>query len=183
MVTKHLFTVSDFHRIGETGIFSENDRVELIEGEIIKMPPTGSYHASHVDRLNQLLYSRIGQAAIIRVQSPIKLTNQSEPQPDLALLKPRADFYAGRHPIPSDVLLIIEVSDTTVHYDRTVKTPLYAAAGIPEMWLIDLPADVIDVCFNPVDGQYQTIQHLKRGDTLTSPTIPDLVLKVEDILG
>jgi Uma2 family endonuclease len=85
--------------------------------------------------------------------------------------------------MPSDVLLVIEVADTTVHDDRTVKTPLYAQASIPEMWLIDLPAAVIDVCSNPVDGQYQTIQHLKRGDTLTSPTIPDLVLKVEDILG
>ena len=104
-------------------------------------------------------------------------------QPDLALLKPRDDFYAGHHPLPSDVLLIIEVSDTTVQYDRTVKTPLYAQAGILEMWLIDLPADTIDVCANPADGQYQTVQHLKRGDTLTSPTIPDLVLKVDDILG
>ncbi|MCC7449379.1 MAG: Uma2 family endonuclease [Anaerolineae bacterium] len=180
---QRLFTVDEFHRMGETGIFSADDRVELIEGEIIHMPPIGSYHAAHVDRLNMLLYPHVAQIAIIRVQSPIELTDHSEPQPDLALLKPRKDFYAGSHPLSSDVLLVIEVADTTVHDDRTVKTLLYAAAGIPEMWLIDLPAAVIDVCSNPVDEQYQTIQHLKRGDALTSPTIHELVLKVEDILG
>jgi Uma2 family endonuclease len=117
------------------------------------------------------------------VQDPIRLSDFSEPQPDLALLKPRKDFYSNSHPAPEDVLVVIEVADTSVEYDRNIKLPLYARAGIPEAWLMVLGKDVIEVHSQPKNGKYQKVQRLKRGKTLTSKAIPSFSCRVEDLLG
>jgi Uma2 family endonuclease len=180
---KRHFNVDEYYRMAEAGIFTEDDRVELIEGEIIDMSPIGSYHAGCVNQLSSLLNQKVGQVAVVQVQNPIRLDDFSAPQPDIALLKPRADFYRRSHPTPSDVLLVIEVADTSVDYDRHVKLPLYARAGIPEAWLVILPKDIIEVHSQPQNGKYQKVQRLKRGKTLTSPTIPGLALSVDEILG
>jgi Uma2 family endonuclease len=180
---KWYFNVGDYYRMAEAGLFSENDRVELIEGEVIKMSPIGSRHAGCVDRLNSILGRKLGHAAIIRVQGPIRLNDFSEPEPDIALLRPRDDFYSKSHPTAADVLLVIEVAETSVEYDRSVKMPLYAQAGIPEAWLVNLPKDIIEMYTQPKDGKYQKVQRLKRGKSLASPTITDPSLSVDEILG
>lgn len=141
MALRHVnyrFTVDDYNRMAETGILKEDARVELIEGEIKMMSPIGSRHASTVDRSDRALKRLLGDSYIVRVQGPILLDDYSEPQLDLAVLHFRDDFYAGGHPTPADVLLVIEVADSTLQEDRKVKMPLYARAGIPEAWLVDL---------------------------------------------
>ncbi len=167
--------------MSEAGILSEDDRVELIEGEIIKMSPIGNRHVTCVNRLNHVLSRKVD--AIISVQNPIRLDDYSEPQPDIALLKPRDDFYAGSLPAASDVLLIIEVPVTSVEYDRKVKLPLYASAGIPEAWIANLPEDRIEVCSQPVNAIYQKVRIAKRGEVLLSETVPSFSISVDEILG
>ena len=180
---KHYFNVDEYYRMAESGILSEGDRVELIEGEVIEMSPIGKRHAACVKRLNRLLNRQVGELAIVGVQDPISIDDFSEPQPDLVLLKPRTDFYSNLHPAPADVLAIIEVADTSVVYDRDVKLPIYARVGIPEAWLVVLPKDSIEVYSEPKNGKYQKVQRLKRGKMIASATIPALKLNVDDILG
>lgn len=180
---KHYFNVDEYYRMAEVGLLSPDHRVELIEGEIVEMSPIGKTHGGTVKRSNRLLNRELGDAVVVSVQDPIRLNDFSEPQPDLALLKPRKDFYSHSHPTPDDVLVVIEVADTSVNYDRNVKLPLYARAGIPEAWLMVLPKDVIEVHSQPKNGKYQKVQRLKRGKTLVSPTIPTFECKVEDLLG
>jgi Uma2 family endonuclease len=182
-VEKRYFSVSEYHLMAEVGILSEDDRVELIEGEIVKMSPIGSRHAACVDRLNRLLNRFTDLSAIVRVQSPIVLDGNSEPEPDISLLRPRGDFYTGGHPMPDDVLLLIEVADTSVERDLEAKLPLYARAGIPEAWLVNLPAETIEVHSRPDGGEYRETVRTKRGETLKSRTIPGLELAADDILG
>ena len=180
---KYYFTVDEYYRMGEAGFFLEGPHVELIDGEVIEMSPIGSSHAGCVDDLNSLLTGKVRRVATVRVQGPIRINEYSEPQPDLALLKPRRDSYRRSHPTPSEVLIVIEVSDTSAQYDRNVKLPLYASAGIPEAWLVLLPKDSIEVYSEPKNGKYQKVQRLKRGKTVESQTIRGLSLKVDDILG
>jgi Uma2 family endonuclease len=182
-VEKWVFTVDEYHRMSQAGILSEDDRVELIEGEIIKMSPIGKLHASCVKRLNAILNRRVGQFAIVSVQDPIQLNEHSEPEPDIALLKLRDDFYSQQLPFAEDVLLIIEVGDTSVEYDRNVKLPLYARAGIGETWLANLPADKLEVYSEPVNGIYERVGELRRGESISPEAFPTVVLKVEEILG
>jgi Uma2 family endonuclease len=182
-VEKWVFSVDEYHKMSEAGILSEDDRVELIEGEIIKMSPVGSRHAACVKRLNALLNRRVGQAAIISVQDPIRLDDYSEPEPDIALLKFRDDFYSQSLPTVDNVLLIIEVADTSVEYDRSVKLPLYARAGIPEVWLADLPGDGVEAYSELVNGAYQKFRRAKRGEVLTPEEFPGLTLSADEILG
>src|SRR5579863_6654097 len=134
-ITRWAISVADYHRIAEAGILGEDDRVELIDGEVRVMSPIGNPHAATVNRYNALLSTLVGKDAIVSVQNPIQLNDMSEPQPDVVLLRFRDDFYADKTPTPADVLLIIEVSDTTLAYDRLEKLPRYALAGIPEVWL------------------------------------------------
>ncbi len=181
-IAKHVFTVTDFERMAETGIISENDRVELIEGEIIEMSPIGSRHAACVDRFTEKIVG-LRLNVIVRVQSSIRLDDYSQPQPDLALLRRRDDFYSGSLPRPADVLLVIEVADTTLEYDRFVKLPVYARAGIPEAWLANLPADRIEMYAEPVGGTYTVVKHATRGEIIQSSSISELRLKVDEILG
>ena len=169
--------------MGEAGILSEDDRVELIEGEIVQMAPIGSRHAACVDRLTQLFVLRVMGRAIVRVQNPVLLNDYSEPQPDLALLRPRADFYASGHPAPQDVLLVVEVADTSAGIDRAAKMPLYARAGIHEAWLVDLQADQVEVHRQPTPQGYRSVQTFGRGASFALEMLPDLTLAVADILG
>ena len=182
-IPRHRFTVDEYHRMGETGILDHEQRVELIEGEIVDMPPIGPRHMARLDRLTRLFVSGLADRAIVRVGGSIRLHLHSEPQPDLVLLRPRDDFYDDAYAGPEDTLLVIEVSDTTVQYDRHVKAPLYARSGIPEFWLVDLTAWAITVYRQPgPDGYQQTI--VATGDDALSPlAFPDFTLTAAAILG
>jgi Uma2 family endonuclease len=177
------FSVGEYYRMGEAGLFSEDDRVELIEGEVIEMNPIGSRHAACVGRLTKLLERSAGDVAIVWVQNPVQISDYSEPLPDVALLKRRDDFYSQANPGPSDVLLIIEVADSSVGYDREVKVPLYARAGIQEVWLVNLPEDVIEIYARPTDGTYRGARLVKRGESLTATSVSTLTLDADSILG
>ena len=180
---RHRFTVEEYHRMGEAGVFSEDHRVELIEGEIVEMTPIGSRHQACVDRLTELFSGQVAGQAVIRVQGPIRLGERSEPQPDLAVLRRRADFYAAGHPGPEDVLLVVEVAETSQDYDRAVKVPLYARAGVREVWLVDLAGEGIEIYRRPWREGYQEVRRLGRGDRVASEAVAALELAADDILG
>ncbi len=182
-VSRRLFTVAEYHRMAEARILGEDDRVELLDGEIVQMTPIGSRHAACVDRLVRWFGRQVGDEAIVRVQGPIRLSEHSEPQPDLALLKPRPDFYAQAHPGPADVLLLIEVAETSSDSDRDVKLPLYARAGIGEVWLVDLTAERVEVYRQPWFRGYQDCHTVRRGQRLAPQALPDLNLSADAVLG
>lgn len=180
---RHRFTADEYERMGAAGLFGEDDRVELIEGEIVEMTPIGSRHAACVDRLTRLFATAVAERAIVRVQNPIRLGVRSEPQPDLALLSPRDDFYARSHPSPAEVLLVVEVSDTTAAWDRDVKAALYATAGIPETWVVDLIESGVHVFTGPSPEGYTDVHPASPGDTITTAALGGLAVAVADILG
>jgi Uma2 family endonuclease len=177
------FSVDEYHQMAAAGILSEDDPVELIEGEIVEMPPMGSPHAACISRLTHILVAQAGNLAAVRVQLPVRLDERSEPEPDLALVKSGADSYASAHPGPDDVLSVIEVADTTLHYDRSVKGPLYARAGLPAYWLVDLVHGRVDVHREPVDGRYRTVRAFRRGERATLEALPGIDIAVDDVLG
>ena len=177
------FTVDEYHRMAEVGILGEDDRVELLDGEIVLTTPMGARHASTVARLNERFHSVVGKRAILSVRLPIRLSDYSEPEPDLALLKRREDFYADRLPEAGDVLLVIEVADSSRRTDRERKLPLYARAGIAEVWLVDLPRDVIEVYREPVAGSYRSVQTVARDGTLAILKLPGVTLPATEVLG
>lgn len=183
LANQHHFTVSEYERMGENEIFPPDARVELIEGKIVEMSPTGSRHAACVNLLSRILNQQVGEDAIVSPQNPICLSDLSEPQPDVAILKFRKDYYREAHPGPDDILLVIEVTDTTVHYDRHTKMPLYARAGIPEALLFNLPDDRLEYFSRPESGEYQVNRILSRGERFESAHVPGLSLDVEMILG
>lgn len=180
---KRLFTVAEYHRMAEAGILSEDDRVELIEGEVVAMAPIGDRHAGTVDFLAEFLFRYLRDRVQVRVQSPIRLGEHSESRPDLTLLKRRPDFYRSQHPGSEDVLLVVEVAETSADYDREVKVPLYARFGVPEVWLVDLAEERIEVYRQPRPQGYQEVQRVLRGQPLSSQAFPDLELAVGDVLG
>lgn len=182
-VERHHFTVDEYYRMGAAGILAADDRVELIDGEIIKMSPIGSRHAACVRRLDALLNRSVSHMAQVSAQNPIRVSDFSEPQPDIALLRPRADFYAPGHPTPADVLLVIEVAETSVEYDREIKAPLYARAGIAEMWLINLREDLIEIYTNPAGRSYQSVRRAARGESFAPQNFLALTFDVDEILG
>jgi Uma2 family endonuclease len=177
------FTVEDYHRMAEVGILGEDDRVELIEGEIVEMPPIRSLHGGTVKALIHLFSKYIGDRAIVAAQDPVRLTDISEPQPDLMLLRPRPDFYRDSHPTPADVLLLVEVADTSAAYDRSEKLPLYARAGIPEYWLVDLERGVLEVHRSVAGDRYGEVHELAAGARVAPASLPDVELDVGEILG
>jgi Uma2 family endonuclease len=180
-VSRRLFTVKQYHEMARSGILSEDDRVELLAGEIVEMSPIGSRHAACVKRLTKILDSQIGDAAILGVQDPIHLGPRSEPQPDLALLKPRADFYAQAHPGPQDVLLIIEVAETSGESDRKLKLPLYAKASIPEVWIWELASKRVEVYRRPAGRKYLVIETFTQKQTLSPQTFPNVKVDLKEI--
>ena len=177
------FTVADFLRLAEVGFLADDERVELIRGEIIEMSPISEGHASTVMRLVSLLSRMFGQRALLSVQNPVQLDDATLPQPDVALLRPRDDFYGQRHPGPEDTLLLIEVSDTTLTYDRRVKTALYSAAGVMEYWIINLQKRQIEVYREPQSEGYRTMTRYAPGEMLSPLAFPDINLKVDEIIG
>lgn len=178
---RHRLTVADYQRMGDTGVFAENARVELIEGEIFDMAPIGSLHAGTVSHLSRLLMQAVGDRAIVSIQNPVVLGQRSEPEPDLALLRPRADFYKIRHPHASDVLLIIEVADSSLRYDREVKLPLYAQHGIAEVWIVDLALSVLDVHRQPETNRYRESSRLNPPVQLAPLALPDVLLDLSEL--
>ena len=177
------FAVTDYHRMVDAGILAEDDRVELIEGEILQMPPVGPEHAGRVNILNRHLSLKLGERVIVAVQNPIQVNDFSEPEPDLAILQPREDFYVQGHPRPEDVFWLIEVSDSSLTFDREVKLPLYARNGVAEVWVVNVPGAVVEVYRAPAGGEFLDRSTLRRGDSLSPRAFPDLVLAVETILG
>ncbi|MCG8390641.1 MAG: Uma2 family endonuclease [Cytophagales bacterium] len=181
-LARRLIQVDEYYRMAEVGILTENDRVELIYGEIIEMSPIGNKHASVVDRLNKTLNNTIGDTGIIRVQGPVRINDLNEPEPDLTLLKLKEDYYADAHPTANDVLVIIEVSDTTYQYDREIKSPLYASAEIPEFWLVNVEKKEVEVYTSPAKGAYKKMEIFYPEDTL-SLRFCNRSVAVKEILG
>jgi Uma2 family endonuclease len=182
-VTRKLFTVDDYYRMAEAGIIKPEDRVELIEGEIVEMRPIGIRHAGCVNRVTDLLTHLFRGKATVTVQNPARLNQYNEPQPDLILAKPRADYYSSQYPTGEDIFLMIEIADTTLRKDRNVKVPIYARLGVPEVWIGDLQHDRILVFRDPAGSSYQTSLTLQRGDSLSVAAFPEITFKVEDLLG
>jgi Uma2 family endonuclease len=181
---RHRFSVDAYHRMGETGILPPGERTELIDGEIIQMPPVGSPHIGAVLALTQLLGKAVPSNVRVSVQNPIQLGERNEPEPDIALLRDRPDGY--RTPPPpsaADVLLIIEVSDTSLRYDREDKLPLYARHGVPEVWIVDLVAGVVEVHRRLVNAAYTEVAVHIRGETVQPLSVPGVSIAVEDIVG
>jgi Uma2 family endonuclease len=171
-VPRRKLSLSEFHRMGDAAILRENDRVELIQGELIEMAPIGSRHAGKVNRLSNFLSRAVGSRAIVATQNPIMLPPDSELQPDVALLKPRADYYESSLPGPADVFLIIEVADATLAYDRDVKIPLYAQHAIPEIWLVDVQSGSLSIYRDPSPRGFQQVLIAAHTDTVSPAMVP-----------
>jgi Uma2 family endonuclease len=177
------FSVAEYRKMVQAGILKEDDRVELIEGEVIEMVAIGPRHAVCVDRLSQAFHRRLMDRVSVRTQGPIALSAESEPQPDLALCRPPLTRYEESHPGPEDLFLVIEVADTTAEHDRTRRIPLYGRAGIREAWLVDLPAQAVEVYRVPGPAGYGSVRTFGRGQILTPEAFADIRLPVDDILG
>ncbi|HUL83028.1 MAG TPA: Uma2 family endonuclease, partial [Gammaproteobacteria bacterium] len=160
---RHRITVEHYYRMAEAGLFQPDERVELIDGEIIDMPAMGVLHASALARLDDILTATVAGRAMVRSQLPLRLSEESEPQPDLALVKRRGDYYAERHPTAADVLLVIELADSTLRYDLEVKVPLYARHGVAETWIVDLANARLHSYRKPEDGRYAAAASTKLG--------------------
>lgn len=169
--------------MADSGLFREDDRLELLQGEILEMSPIGSRHSAAVKRANQLFSAALVGRAVVGIQNPVRLSDLSEPQPDVALLKPRPDFYEEAHPEPGDILLLLEVADTSISFDREVKLPLYAASGIPEVWLLDLASGVLEVLRDSRSTGYRSILRLTAGETVAPLAFPDVVVDVAALTG
>jgi Uma2 family endonuclease len=181
-VTRHRFTVEDYEQMGAAGVLTEDDRVELIAGEIVDMSPIRPRHAACVNQATWLLSGQLGDAGRLSVQNPVRLGDHDEPQPDLMVLRPGPD-YDRSLPTPADVLLLIEVADTSLSYDRRVKIPLYARAGIAEVWLVDLKGRLVFRYSDPHEGAYRRTERVGRGQRLTALNLPGLEIAVDDLFA
>ena len=182
-LTRHRLTVEQYHRMGEAGVFAPDARVELIEGEVIDMAPIGSRHWSVVNRLNRLLVQATGARAIVSVQSSIRLDMQSEPDPDLAVLKPRDDFYASALPSGRDALLVIEVADTSSAYDLRLKARLYALHGVSAYWVVDLASNVLHTFAEPQGEAYTVAATTTTPGKRALPGLADVTLDLSSVFG
>lgn len=178
---RHRFNADEYEAMVAAGILDRDDRVELLGGEILEMAPIGPPHASCVRRLTRLFITRLGDQAEVSVQSPVRLSDLSEPEPDLALLVPAG--YDQAHPGAADVLLVVEVADTTLVRDRELKLPFYAQAGVAETWIVDLPGEALELYRHPSPDGYREHGRLERGDTLAAAAFPDVTFAVDEILG
>jgi Uma2 family endonuclease len=175
-------SVSDYHRMFEAGVFRPDERVELIRGELIAVPPMGAPHRAAINRLNRLLTERFNGRAVVQVQCPVIVSDDSEPEPEFALLVWDPTGYEGRDPSPADTLLLIEVSHSSRGFDRRVKVPLYAETGVPEVWLVDLVEHAVLVFRDPLGNKYTTTQVARRGETIACAAFPDDPIPVSDII-
>ncbi len=182
--TRRKLDVSDYYRMSEVGIFGEDDRLELIDGELINMAPIGQGHAATVSGLARALVRACADSAIVWPQNPVRLDQWNEPQPDLAVLRARADFYAtGERPGPADVLLLVEVADSSLRFDRTVKLPLYARAGIAELWIVDLKRRVLEAHRSPAGDGYREMAAHQAGEQLALLLAPEIVVQLDLMFG
>jgi Uma2 family endonuclease len=182
-LTTRKFTVEEYEKMSAQGIIKPDEKVELIRGEIIKMSPMGTRHAACIYRLTQLFSRKFADLIILGVQNPIRLNDNSQPEPDLSLLIPHSDFYVSAHPQPEDIYLIIEVSDSTLDYDRNTKIPLYAEANIKEVWLVNLQEECLEVYRYPINEIYQSIQKYYRGESIFIASFAEIELTLSEILG
>lgn len=180
-VPYHRWSVEEYHRMALSGLLDESDRVELIEGELIDMAPIGSKHAFIVNRLSQTFSAKAGQQYFVSTQNPVQLGERSEPQPDLALLK--HGNYMDKLPVAAEVLLIVEVSHTTLDYDRDVKLTLYARHGISEVWLLDVNAGELTVYREPAEGQYRLIRKPTRAEAVSPALVPAVAISLAEVLA
>lgn len=180
---RKLFNVDEYYRMAEAGILHEDDHVELIDGEIIEMAAMGSPHAGCVSSIGEWLVTRLEGRAQVRIQMPLRLSQRSEPEPDLILVRPRSDHYRNGHPGAEDVYLLVEVADTSLNYDRRTKLPLYAREGVPEVWLVNLPGEQVEANRRPQNGQYQETIIYERGTSLAPSAFLELSIAVDQILG
>lgn len=181
-IARRRFDVDEYHRMGQAGILSTEDRVELLDGEIVAMPPIGARHNAAVNRANQALGRAVGDHAIVQVQGSIRLGRFNEPEPDIALLRPRDDFYASGLPGPADVLLVIEIADASLAYDREVKSRLYAAAGISEYWLVNLDARIVTRSLRPEGDTYRDVRQIAVGHTIAPDLLPACEVPAESLM-
>ena len=181
--SRRRFSVDEYYAMAEVGILARDERVELIDGEIIAKSPIGNEHGASVDAGNHFLVSLLRGRAIVRVQSHVRLDDYNQPEPDLALLKWRDDFYRYKAPGPDDVLLIVEVSDTSLSYDRGVKLPLYERFGIPEVWIANIPGRVVEARRGPVDGRYSTFRTYRTGEVVSPAAFDDVEMSVSLFIG
>jgi Uma2 family endonuclease len=182
LVARYHFTVDEYHRMGEAGVFAEDARVELINGEIVEMTPIGSRHAALVRRLDRWLQRWIGEELVVSTQQPIRIETDGEPVPDVAILRPRDDDYAGSHPVGTDTLVVMEVADTSAMYDRNVKRRLYAEGGVPEYWVIDLPRQSVAVFRSPRDGDFTEFHEYRGDESWISPGLGDREVTAATVL-
>lgn len=176
------FTVAEYRQMAEAGIIDPAERVELLDGEIVQMSPIGRKHIVAVNRTTRACHEQIGRRAVISTQNPVETDELGEPQPDLTLLRPRADDYLSTGPIASEALLVVEVSDSSLSKDRQIKLRIYAKAGIPEVWIENLVDDVIEVYTDPESNGYRNVRVARRGETVRPTAFPDVELKVDDLL-
>lgn len=183
VIARRRFTADEYQRMGETGILSREDRVELIDGEVMSMSPIGPPHGAHVDRATRTFVLKAGDHAIVRVQGAVRLDRFNEPQPDVVLLRPRTDYYASAHPGPADILLVLEVADSSLDYDRSVKMGLYARLGVTEFWLVDVNARLLTRFSDPGPDGYRTQQDDGRGRLVAPAQLPACLVSTDDLLG
>lgn len=182
--TRRWFTTTEYHQMIEAGILKEDDRLELIEGEVVNMTPIGRRHFACVARLTRLFFQKLGDDAIVSIQNPVELTEFTEPQPDCAILQPQPDFYASGLPTPENIFLLVEVSDSSVDdIDRRVKVPRYARSRVPELWLVDLEQETLTVYADPSSEGYRSVRVLRHGDQVAPSAFPDRLFQVADILA
>lgn len=182
VMSRRRFSIAEYYCMGEAGIIGPDERTELIRGEIFVMPPIGPGHAEGTTRADRTFQRCFGDRAIVRSQNPIRLPDESEPQPDIVLARPRPEGYRAAHPRPEDIFLVVEVSDTTLKDDREVKLPLYAQAGIPEAWLMNLPDDRIEVYRDPAPEGYRSITLVPRDGAVTPLAFPDVTIPCTKLL-
>ena len=180
---RHRLSVDEYYRMAEVGLLGPDARVELIEGEIFDMAPIGSPHAGTTHQLAAVFNRAVGDHAVVAVQSPLRLSSRSEPEPDLMLLKPRADFYTSNHPTAADTLLVVEVSDSSLHYDQRIKLPLYARHGVPEVWIVDLQNRQLHVFRTPHDLGYAESFSTAQPGTVSPAALPDVRVALGSLIA
>ena len=179
----HLFTVDEYHKMAEVGLLKEDDRVELIDGEIVEMPPIGPEHVGNVNWFTDVFAQLFGGHAQLSIQNPVRLGLRVEPQPDVMLLRRRADYYRTSLPEPPDVLLLVEVAHSSLDYDRKTKARIYARAGIQEYWIVNLIDHEIIVHRDPARTRYRSVRVFRRGEEIRPLAFPDVSIAVSDVLA
>ena len=180
---KRRFDVDDYHRMAEAGILTEDDRVELIDGEILAMTPIGPRHNASVNRATRALVTAARDQAIVQVQGSVRLDRFHEPQPDCVLLRPRPDFYASQLPGPRDIVLVIEIAESSLQYDREVKGRIYAESGVPEYWLVDVDDHTVSRFTEPRDGAYRTLRRCHPGESIAPESLPECLIPVGALMA